>query len=252
MTVKLIGVGADKDHVRPVPTIDEDGRFEYIPIPETWETSEPLSYGTYPLRHNEAVASDFVDRIRPTGKGGEWIRDPAEIAQYPVHYDPNFDALTFGDKRNRGTGSTLASLDSGDVLGFYTGLRNGSDILNRHIFGFFVVEAVTDLSKIADRDQYHAELAAHPENAHAKRLAGHGERPKHYDVVIVDGRDPGGLLKQPYQISKRLDSAPWYRLTESFVDEFNVEEGSIAVSIKHPLTLDLPTDDFIQKVGQSI
>jgi len=51
MTVLLVGVGADTDHVRPALHLDEAGRFEYLPIPETEPTSGSTTYGSWNLDH---------------------------------------------------------------------------------------------------------------------------------------------------------------------------------------------------------
>ena len=248
MTIVLVGVGADEEHLRPAPSIGPDGRYEYIPIPETWSTSEDRTYGTLPLTHQEGVASDIVERIRPKGEGDKWITDPKEIASHPVHYDPDFSAQTFGDRKGGGgTGGVLArELSSGDILGFYTGLRGNDSNLNRYIYGYFTVASVNDLSEY-DNGEYREQLRAFLSNAHAKRLEGDGTA-KHDDLVIVDGKSPSNQLDQPVQISKRLDKAPWYQLTSDFVNEFNVTNGQVAVSRKPALTLNISNSEFISKL----
>jgi hypothetical protein len=248
MTVVLVGVGADEEHLRPGPSVDSDGRYEYIPIPETWSTTEDRTYGNLQLEHQDAVASDIIDRIRPKGEGDDWITDEDEIATHSIHYDPDFSAQTFGDRRGGGgTGSTLVrELSSDDILGFYTGLRGPEGHLNRYIYGYFTVESVNDLAQFSG-EEYRARLQSFSENAHAKRLEAEG-KPKHNDVVVVNGKDPGEQLTQPYQISKWLGRAPWYQLTSKFVEEFNVENGEVVVSRKPALTLNISNEDFISKV----
>jgi len=247
MTVLLIGVGADEEHLEPAPKIDSEGRYEYIPIPETWLTSETRTYGNLELEHHEVSASAIVDKIRPKGEDGEWVTDQKIVERHPLHYDPDFTAQTFGDSRSSGVGSTLSrELSEGDILGFYTGLRSKDGNLNRYIYGYFTVAEVADLSALDD-DEYYDRLRDYPENAHAKRLIQTG-KPKHDDLVIIDGCDPGELLTEPIKITKRLDTAPWYELTEEFVDKFNVKNGQIAVSRKPALTLRLSPDEFIQRI----
>jgi hypothetical protein len=248
MTVLLVGVGADEEHLRPAPSLDSIGVYEYIPIPETWPTSEDRTYGNLSLQHGDGVVSDIIDRIRPKGKGDDWITDRDRIESHPIHYDPDFETKTFGDKRgDGGTGTTLVrELTSGDILAFYTGLRDGENNLNRYIYGYFTVDSVNDLSQY-DGDEYHEKLRMFPDNAHSKRLEGKGE-PKHSDVVIVDGIDPSERLEKPHKISKRLDERPWYQLTSEFVEEFSVTNGQVAVSRKPVLTLDIPNDEFISKI----
>lgn len=253
MTVVLVGVGADSEHLRPKLELTEDGYFDYIPIPESYPTIETLTYGTLNLDHRGGTAADYVSAISPRGEDSDWIDDPHEIKSHPVHHDPNFEAMTFGDRRGGGgKGSTLidhfGSSDRTDVLGFYTGVKeNATDSnLNRFLYGYMTVEAVHDLSKL-NGDEYHEALREFPENAHTKRLEAAGT-PKHDDVVIVNGTSPSAKLKQPVKISERIDKAPWYRVTEEFADAYNVEGGQKGIGRKFPLVLDLDGEEFIEKV----
>jgi hypothetical protein len=127
--------------------------------------------------------------------------------------------MTFGDRRGQGgKGTTLVNhLDSTDedILGFYTGMREGPDDsnLNRFLYGYMTVEAVHDLSQL-DEGEYHDAIEQFPENAHAKRLAAAG-CPKHDDLVIVEGCSPTSKIDTPIKISERLDQAPWYQVNHS-------------------------------------
>lgn len=63
MTVVLIGVGADSDHVQPKLELTEDGAFDYIPIPESYPSGESMTYGDWPLKHRRGTAADFVEGL---------------------------------------------------------------------------------------------------------------------------------------------------------------------------------------------
>lgn len=118
MTVLLVGVGADGEHLRSAPKLDGKNRYEYIPIPETRVSSESRTYGTLELRFADRKADQIIDRIRPKGKDGDWITSQKRIQDHPIHYDSDFDAASFGDRRG-GVGTTLVDkLQSGDILGF--------------------------------------------------------------------------------------------------------------------------------------
>lgn len=255
MTVVLVGVGADTEHLRPALELTEDGEFDYIPIPESHPTTEDSTYGNWKLQHRGGYASEFVDEISPRGQDSDWVQDAEEIASHPVHHDPNFEAMTFGDRKGQGgKGTTLVNhLDSTgeDVLGFYTGMREGPDDsnLNRLLYGYMTVEAVHDLSQF-DGDEYHDAIEQFPENAHAKRFAEAGT-PKHDDLVIVEGRSPTSRLDTPIKISERLDRAPWYQVSRRFADEFNVKGGQKGIGRKFPLILDMDGDSFIERVGRT-
>jgi hypothetical protein len=154
MTVVLIGVGADTEHLRPALELTENGEFDYIPIPESYPTTEQSTYGNWQLHHRGGYASEFINRISPKGKDSDWISDFEKIESHPVHHDPNFGAMTFGDRRgNGGKGATLVEhLDSSreDMLGFYVGMKECPDDsnLNRFLYGYMAVDKVHDLSHL--------------------------------------------------------------------------------------------------------
>ncbi|MFB6139611.1 MAG: hypothetical protein ABEJ26_04155 [Halosimplex sp.] len=226
MTVVCCGVGADTGNVRPVPRIDAEGRFEYVPIPEKGATSETATYGSLERRHGEGSLADLLDGVRP-GSDGDWITDAAAIRDQPVHRDPNFEALTYGEHRP-GYVAKLRALEPGDVVAFYGGFPGpDSEYKHRYLFGSFTVaEAPVVLEPGADRAATAAALERHPENAHAKRFAGHGdlyyhdpefaERPR--TVVVVPGREPGGLFDRAVRLSDRR-RGPNYYMSEAVATE---------------------------------
>lgn len=99
MTVVLVSVGADTEHLRPALELTEEGEFDYIPIPESYPTTEKYTYGNWKLQHRGGYATELVDEISLRGGDSDWIRDFEQIESHPVHHDPNFDAMTFGDRR---------------------------------------------------------------------------------------------------------------------------------------------------------
>jgi len=254
MTVTLIGVGADSDHVRPMPEIQEGGSFEYIPIAESWLTSEQYTYGTFPLQNQDGMATDIVNKISPFGKSGDWITDDELIRNHPVHHDPNFEELSFGDQDGRGgTGNTLRNLEEGQVLGFYAGFDDDGD-KNRYLYGYFTIKEVADLSDLSGKS-YRDRLRDFPGNAHAKRLIGSG-KPKHSggddeaSLVIVDGTEPAGLLEKPVRMSSPMEGSPTHWLTREFIQHFEVTNNlnedtqRFAIDRKNPIYLDLEPDEF--------
>jgi len=74
LTVVLCGVGADTGNVRPVPRVDGDGRFDYVPIPEKGPTTEEATYGSLESRHGDGSLAETLDGIRP-GSEGDWVTD---------------------------------------------------------------------------------------------------------------------------------------------------------------------------------
>ena len=218
MTVVLCGVGADTGNVRPVPGVDAEGRFEYVPIPEKGATTETATYGSIPCRHRDGVLADLLDGVRP-GSEGKWLTDGAAIRDQPVHHDPNLDALTYGEHRP-GYVAKLRALEPGDVVGFYGGFPGPeSAYKHRYLFGCFTVaEAPTVLDPDMAREDKRSLLDAHPGNAHRNRFEGRGDlyyhdptftdRPR--PVVVLPGREPGGLLDRAVRLSDRRRGPNYY------------------------------------------
>ncbi|WP_323676177.1 hypothetical protein [Halorubellus sp. PRR65] len=218
MTVVLCGVGADTGNVRPVPRVDETGRFEYVPIPEKGETTETATYGSLRRRHADESLASLLDAVRP-GSDGDWVTDPDAIANHAVHRDPNLDALTYGEHRPPYV-AALADLDPGDVVGFYAGFRGPeNDLKHRYLFGYLTVaEPPTVLDPAMDDDAVANALEAHPANAHARRHAAHGSLYYHdpaftdhtESVVVVPGREPGGRLDRAIRLSDHRVGPNYY------------------------------------------
>ena len=212
MTVVLCGVAGDSTNVDPVPAVDDAGRFEYVPIPEKCETSETATYGSIPRRYGAGVLADAIDRIY--ARDGGWTDDPAAIRAHPVHHDPNFERLTYGEHRP-GYVNRLRELGPGDAVAFYAGLRHpDEDYLHRYLLGWFAVESVDVIDPTADADAVRAVVDGHPHNAHAKRYRARGRL--HYDekpVAFVRGRAPGGLLDRAIRLAEWRDG--WFYCTPS-------------------------------------
>ncbi|WP_136688778.1 Nmad3 family putative nucleotide modification protein [Halorhabdus amylolytica] len=268
MTVILAGVGVDQSNVGRNLPLYPDGTFEYIPIPEkTAETDETETFGSWKLRSG-GVAADLLSRIRPVpGRDDAWITDPDRIAGWPLHWDPNFDALTYGehrgsvDRRQRYV-PLLESLESGDIVAFYAGLApvDGGDP-HRYLIGYWTVDTVVSTEGLDPNGQRRL-LADHADNAHAKR-ATDGEL--HYDrvgadgkyVAIVAGREPGGLFERdPIRLSEKYvkpgNERAGYYLTDRITDEWNLTDPDadpVALTRKPAMRFDLDGETFLDRVG---
>lgn len=203
MTVALIGIGADSTNATPTPPIYPDNTFEYIPIPESEPTVESRTYGTTPLRHQSGSMATYLDGIDPDGNGEHSITG-SDLAGWPLHHDPNFEALTYGETQSRGAYTALLRhLSAGDIVAFYTGLQGATDqYTHRYLIGYFTVERILDLrtvnTDISDQaPKYFDGLDA---NAHVKRFRASG----HIDpgAVLIEGTAPGGRLRAAIPISR--------------------------------------------------
>lgn len=203
MPIALLGIGADSTNSSPTPPVHSDNRFEYIPIPDSkgpGGTTEQSTFGNSRLRHQDASMSDYLDYIKPTGNGGEKVTGD-RLAEWPLHHDPNFDVLTYGETTSRGSYTKLIrSLSEDDVVAFYTGLNDEStQYTHRYIIGYFSVNTIIDFQDLR-RDgeevtfsdlrtcEQNSLIEQHSKNAHAKRFKASGAIADNDGVVIVDGK----------------------------------------------------------------
>ncbi|MHA1222388.1 MAG: hypothetical protein ACTSP3_03800 [Candidatus Heimdallarchaeaceae archaeon] len=104
MKIALINVGGNKGTPCQGP-IFEDGKFIFIPIPESGSIEEKKKFPTYEsLKLNKYIPEKYHGAF--------------------AHYDPHFPSLTYGHiKRGFGYEKILKSLNKGDVLSFYSTLK---------------------------------------------------------------------------------------------------------------------------------
>lgn len=269
MTVALLGIGADSTNAAPTPRVHDDRSFEYIPIPESQGpdgTTETLTYGTAPLRNAPGTMADYLETITPEWGGDERLRGD-DLAEWPLHHDPNFDALTYGETDSRGAYTKrLRNLDPGDVVAFYTGLQSDpAGPRHRYIIGYFTVNEVVDCQRIEfdgervpfsalPQDEKDRLAARHANNAHVKRYEATGSFAAADDgLVIVDGRKPGGLLDRAFRISGQHASGHYY-LTDELESTFspapggNPDRNAYLGGIKNAHVLDIEPERFIDVV----
>lgn len=264
MTILLLGVGADGQNSNPIAPVHEDGRFEYIPIPETVEnTSETRTYGTEQFRFQPGVQlSEYLNWIKPGGDDTRKKETSDAIANHPLHYDPDFDNLTYGESGARSEYvNRLLDLEPGeDAVAFYAGLaRNGRK--HRYLIGYFVVNEVVHLKNESDLERERI-FEDHPHNAHSKRYFGNGES-KHKELVLVDGKEPGRLLERAKVKMSSYDpfGAHQYYLADDFVREFPLDDRSyvhdpdsqkkedkVWIGFKKPLELGLSVEEFERRI----
>lgn len=254
MTVILSGVAADSTNAAVAP-VYEDGGFEYVPIPEkTPATDETATYGTWPLRGRPGVAADLLDRIVPhpgsAGERGDTIRDPDPIRDWPLHHDPNFGALAYGEHDRSNYLSALGQAAPGDVVGFYAGLRDAAGRAHRYLIGYFTVDRIDLVAADATPERKRSALAAHPDNAHTKRATDGVPYLDDQRLALVAGREPGGLFEtDPVRLSTFRPANGHYYLDEAVRDRFRVVEGSDWMTIKPAYVCDLSADAFVDVVG---
>ena len=253
MTVVLCGIGCDTTNVGRVAPLYDDC-FEYVPIPEkTRDTTESATYDTWSLRCGDGVAADLISRITPDPSEGTTVRGDA-LGDWPLHHDPNLGALSYGEHRPNYV-RRLRRLDPGDAVGFYAGLhRPEGERAHRYLIGYFTVAAVDVIPADASREEAADVFADHPENAHAKRARAGGRYYDEETVVLVGGREPGGLFARDpvrmstYEVKPGNERAQYY-LDPAFAERFSVTEGRENMQFKPAYLSDLDAEAFVERVG---
>ncbi len=256
MTVVLAGIGADTTNFGALAPLYDDGRFEYIPIPEkTDETTETETLGSWSLRYGEGVAADYTTRIRPQPIGeSDRVVSGSDLESWPFHRDPNFETFTYGEHRTSGYVSRLRSLEPGDVVGFYAGLRRpDGERAHRYLIGYMTVDSVAVVGPETPAGERKAILDANPGNAHTKRASKDGLYLEK-EVVFIDGREPGGLFERdPIKLSEYTtlegNERAQYYLREAVASEWALTAGGRNMMYKPAYRCALDGEAFVERVG---
>ena len=212
MRAVAINVGANTNEPGFRGPIWGDGRFEYIPIPETGPISRDVpTYGD-------------LDRYLDTAI-------PEALAETPVHLDPEFqeypfcEQYTYGDEHAVKAGP-LSSLEAGDYLIFYATLtcQENADWLPPR-WGAFLIGHFRLAENPVTADAVASDRISIPEtfsnNAHCKRnpndarvlIAGEPSESLLYDRAIPLSEPAGGTVASWLVTALSADSGrgPWWR-----------------------------------------
>jgi hypothetical protein len=214
--VILIRVGADKGcrSLHANGPLLPDGRFELVPIPDHSPAAESRTYGNTVGRHGRPLAAYFPER-----RG---------LAGIPMHLDPEFDTHTYGTPAR--VQRSLATLEAGDLLVFYGGLRpvaeDGRPLRHEphalYVFGYFeVTDAIR--ARAYRRDDL---LPAFGRNFHVRHAALFAEQ--HEVLVLVKGGGASRLLSRARPISDKRsgrNGTPIFVLSEEMRRVFGTFTG---------------------------
>ncbi len=185
MRVVLLRVGIDTGSGSALGPLFRDGSFEYVPIPDRFRGDgvDQRTYGNTAGRYGTRL----VDYFSP---GRE-----QELSLQPIHFDPEFHTYTYGDPTRPKV--SLRSLEAGDLLVFYAGLR-GYDhdrAASLYVIGYFNVTCAglapefsrTELNRLF-RNNFHV--------MHEDVFADQRDR-----LVLVKGGPGSRLLEKAVRIS---------------------------------------------------
>jgi hypothetical protein len=219
MKAILIRIGIDHEYGgwnAPVDPVSKG--FVYVPIPEKQEPLKDL------LRLYDEVLpalASFSSALHLTD--GLVCTLPANLPGRPMHLDPDFEHLTYGDNgANRG--AKLKRFSDGDLLVFYAGLRSVSDSkrLMYALVGLFVAEEVLEAIQVP-KELWH-------KNAHTRKRKIGGP-----DIIVRAKRGKSGRLERAIPIGEWRDGA--YRVTNKLLADWgglDVKNGFIQRSVSPP------------------
>lgn len=230
-----INVGANTNEPGFRGPLFPDGTFEYIPIPESKPTSDPV-----PTYDELALTSDV-----------------SAVADQPVHFDPEFpeaggEHYTYGDEHGVKAGP-LSGLSAGDYLFFYATLSTvdgqsewAPPNWGAHIIGHFRLarDAVTG-------EEYRVlpanEQVQFASNAHVKRdpfdarvlIRGDADESRLYETAVPLSEPSGGTDANELVTGLSSDSGkgPWWRRPMRF-DESGTER-LLELAETHPSTVEI-------------
>jgi len=210
----LVRIGVDQAYGRWNAPVDAAGQFVYVPIPEKVGTAfHPgleRCYGeVLPALHRFCRDHDrdlFSD-----------LRFPPDLLNHPVHLDPDFECLTYGDVGDR-RGAEMASMSEGDMLVFYSGMRPIHHCEHRLIYalvGLYVVQEVLSVGRVSPERWY--------ENAHVRKT----KRGK-TDIVVIAKPGVSGRFDRCIPIGEWRNRS--YRVRQDVLDAWgglSVKDGFI-------------------------
>ena len=221
MKALLIRIGIDQAYGGWNAPVDANGHFVYVPIPERRDTrfhpGLERHYGeVLPALHRFCGG-------RNCDLYGD-LRFPHGLLEHPMHLDPDFDYLTYGDVGGR-RGAGLVNMGDGDLLVFYSSLRPIYRCEHKLIYalmGMFVVAEVMPVASVPPH--------CWQENAHARR-AKRGET----DIVVWAKPAISGRFDRCIPIGEWRSGA--YRVRHDVLDAWgglSVKDGFIQRSAVPP------------------
>lgn len=222
MRAILVRVGIDQAFGGWNAPIDpRSNEFVFVPIPEDDRTlADPALRTRYDDHADElALFADAKDARCAL---------PDRLRGVPTHHDPDFRYLTYGDiATNRGR--EIATLEAGDLLVFYSGLRPVAPCAHRLIYA---LTGQYEVAEVLRADQ--VESSRLHENAHTRMAH------RTNDHLIVRAKpDTSGRFDRAIPVGSFRDRA--YRLTPEVLEAWggiSARNGYLQRSARPPRLLD--------------
>ncbi|HVP12951.1 MAG TPA: hypothetical protein VMV94_17385 [Phycisphaerae bacterium] len=226
MKALLVRIGVDQAYGGwNAPVDPASRRFVYVPIPE----ADGMRFHPRLERRGQEFLPALKRFCAEHGRRSEAdLRFPADLPDCPIHLDPDFNELTYGDVGAR-RGAGMRGMTRGDLLAFYAGLRPIAPCGHRLLYaliGLYVVDEVVPVTAVP-RERWH-------QNAHTRRSQRGSS-----DIVVRAQRGRSGRLERCIPIGEWRGGA--YRVTQELLDAWgglSVKDGFIQRSVVPPTMLD--------------
>lgn len=221
MKALLVRIGVDQAYGGWNAPVDADRRFVYVPIPEKLGT--PFHPGLE-RRYGEVLPS--LQRFCGVHDCDLFadLRFPQKLLDHPMHLDPDFECLTYGDEGGR-RGAGMVNMNDGDLLVFYGGLRPVHHCEHKLIYallGMYVVQEVVHVAAVPSELWY--------ENAHIRK-----EKRGETDIVVRARPNVSGRFERCIPIGEWRSAS--YRVRQDVLDAWgglSVKDGFIQRSAVPP------------------
>jgi hypothetical protein len=236
MQVVLLRVGIDTGSGGIHGPLFSDGSYQYIPIPDCFggRGVDKRTYGNTRGNGRRRLVEYF-----PEARRGRFF-------DQPIHFDPEFETLTYGDPTP--PKASLRRLREGSLLVFYAGLE-GWDFdcpAALHIIGYFEVARAGFATSFSQ-----AELTRlFRNNFHVMHGQVFEDQKDH--LVLVKGNVRSRLLKKAVRISSvgtDRRGRPLHRLAPEMQEVFGDFGGNTSIQRSPPRWV-MP--EFIQRAAQFV
>lgn len=143
------------------PVHSESKRFVYVPI-----TEDAVPFHPGCERRFDEVADPLTGFVGEHGAPGRRWRERIDAKRgKPMHLDPDYEHLTYGDNGER-RGKQLRGFGPGDLIVFYSGLEaipRAADLVYALVGVYVIDEVVKSATAVEDARRH--------ENAHTRKAA---------------------------------------------------------------------------------
>jgi Nucleotide modification associated domain 3 len=219
MRAVLVRVGIDQEYGHwNAPVDPKSKRFVYVPIPEN---QKPLPGLVRPFDEVLPALQAFSSELQ--SKDAEGPEFPRVLLGCPMHLDPDFQNLTYGDNGDA-RGAKVKSLKKDDLVVFYAGLRpvGVRRGLVYALVGLYVVEEIVGAKEVPQNRWQ--------QNADTRKL-----EIGNPDIIVRAQKGKSGRLLRSIPIGEWRNRA--YRVTNEILNLWgglDVKDGFIQRSVVPP------------------